>query len=154
MRIQTRRIEGSALLATVMMLVLIGAVGFAALETVTRERQVAGYQMRERMAFYAAEAGVAEALGNLARTGTPTVTNGQSVGDPGSFPYGRPSYQPDPTAADPLDDLGGSPIEGFEMNVGQDASPTFQLHYWRVRVQGQEPAGSTARLEVLAARLE
>lgn len=148
------RQEGSALLVAVMMLILMGAIGFAALDTVTRDRQVAGYQGRERMAFYAAEAGIAEALGELEDDGAPSVTNNQSVGDAGSFPYGRPSYAPDPTATDPIEDLGGAGVPGYDLKLGQGAAPTYQLHFWRVRVQGQEAAGSTARVEVVASMLE
>ena len=39
----------------------MGFLGLAALDRVTRDEQVAGYQNRARTAFYAAEAGIAEA---------------------------------------------------------------------------------------------
>ena len=51
-----------ALFVTVLMLVFMTAIAFAALDTVARDRQVAGLQNRSRNAFYAAEAAVAEAV--------------------------------------------------------------------------------------------
>jgi len=45
-----------------MMLVLMGLIGIAALDTMTKDRQVAGFQNRARLAFYAADAGVATGL--------------------------------------------------------------------------------------------
>ena len=40
-----RREEGLALFVTVLMLVLMGGIALAALDTVTRDRQVAGLQV-------------------------------------------------------------------------------------------------------------
>ena len=57
-----RQEAGSALLVAVLILALMGVIGLAALDTVTRDRQVAGYQSRAQTALYAAEAGVAVAL--------------------------------------------------------------------------------------------
>ena len=51
---------GSALFIAVMMLVLMGFLGLAALERVSSDEQVAGFQNRQRTAFYAAEAGVTD----------------------------------------------------------------------------------------------
>ena len=54
-----RRQNGSALIVTVMLLLLLGVIGLSALDTVMRDQQVAGFQNRSTAAFYAAEAGVA-----------------------------------------------------------------------------------------------
>lgn len=59
---QRKREEGAALLVAVLVLALMGVIGLSAMETVTRDRQVAGYQSRAQTALYAAEAGVAIAL--------------------------------------------------------------------------------------------
>ena len=57
-----RRSErGSALFVAVLMLVMMGFLGVAALDSVARDREVAGLQNRSRTAFYAAEAGLANA---------------------------------------------------------------------------------------------
>ena len=57
-----RREEGAALLVAVLLLALMGIVGLASMETVTRDRQVAGYQSRAQTALYAAEGGISQAL--------------------------------------------------------------------------------------------
>ena len=41
----------------VLLLAMLGVIGLASMETVTRDRQVAGFQNRGRVALYAAEAG-------------------------------------------------------------------------------------------------
>ncbi len=144
--------EGSALLIAVLMLVLMGLIGIAALDAVTRDRQVAGYLNRKKLAFYAAEAGVAEALESLKNDLTPSLTP-TSLGDSTIHPYGRPSYRPDPTVANPIESLGLGGMSGMNLNIGQGGAPTFQLSYWRVNVQGDAPGGSVARLEVAAGSL-
>ena len=60
-RSEARRERGSALFVAVVMLVLMGFLGLAALDRVGSDEQIAGYQNRARTAFYAAHAGVAEA---------------------------------------------------------------------------------------------
>ena len=144
-----RRNDGSALLVTVMLIVMIGLVGLAALNTATRDQQVAGFQNRKRMALYAAEAGVAQALETLTTASEATVGTG-SVGDTTLFPYGTPAYGPDPTVTDPVEDLGTGPFPGMGLNLGQGGLPTYQLSYWRLRVQGTAPGGSQARLEAVS----
>ena len=66
------RQDGSALIIAMVMLALMGVIGLAALDTVTLDQQVASYQSRKRVAFYAAEAGVAEAFATLEASGTPS----------------------------------------------------------------------------------
>ena len=147
-----RRQGGSALLVTVMLLLMIGLVGLAALNTTTRDQQVAGFQNRKRVALYAAEAGVSEALETLTTTLTPTVSDA-TIGDSSIFPHGQPSYRPDPAAADPVEDLGSAPFPGMSLNIGQGGLPTYQMNYWRVRVEGRAPGGSQARLETVSGSL-
>ena len=53
-----KREQGAALLVAVLLLALMGIVGLASMETVTRDRQVAGYQSRAQTALYAAEGGI------------------------------------------------------------------------------------------------
>ena len=140
---------GSALLITVMLLLMIGLVGLAALNTTTRDQQVAGFQNRKRIALYAAEAGISEALETLTTSAAPSVST-QALGDSSIFPHGQPSYRPDPAVADPIDDLGTAPFPGMSLNIGQGGLPTYQMNYWRFHVEGQAPGGSQARLEAVS----
>lgn len=148
----TRREAGSALLISVLVLVLLGLVGLAALDTVQRDQQVAGFENRSTVAFFAAEAGIAKGLETLTTTQTPSVPV-TSLGDGGIFPYGQPSYRPDPTLADPIDTLGTGVFPGMAINIGQGGTPTYQLRYWRIRVEGRGPGGSVARAESVAGAL-
>jgi hypothetical protein len=121
--------EGAALLMAVMLLVLMGIIGLASMETVTRERQVAGYQSRAQTALYAAEAGLSlglalinEEVADRAPRGEaallewnpsavvppattpdfPDLANAETLGT--SFPPpGSPRFYMDPDASDPND---------------------------------------------------
>ncbi len=76
-KLDPRREGGSALFVAMMLLILLGLVGFAALETVTRDQQVAGFQNHKRVAFYAAEAGLVAAVQSLETTGA-AATSGRA----------------------------------------------------------------------------
>jgi hypothetical protein len=147
-----RREGGSALLVTVMLLMMLGLVGLAALGTTTRDQQVAGFQNRKRVALYAADAGLAEALERFTTTSTPSVST-SDLGDTSLFPYGQPSYRPDPTTASPLKDLGNAPFPGMGLNLGQGGLPTYQINYWRIKVQGLGPGGTQAKVEAVSGSL-
>jgi hypothetical protein len=147
-----RRKSGSALLVTVMLLLMLGLVGLAALNTTTRDQQVAGFQNRKRIALYAADAGVSDALAKLTTTGTPSLVQ-TSIGDASIYPHGPPLYRPDPNAADPIKDLGTAPFPGMGLNIGQGGVPTYQMDYWRVSVEGLAAAGTRARVEAVSGAL-
>jgi hypothetical protein len=146
------RCDGSALLITVLLLVLMGLIGLAALDAVTRDRQVAGFLNRKKIAFYAAEAGIAEALQTLMTTATPTVT-ATTLGDTSSYPHGRPSFRLDPTASPAVDSLDLGPFPGMNLRIGQGGTPLYQMEYWGVRVQGDAPGGTVARHEIATGTL-
>jgi hypothetical protein len=78
-----RREQGSALFLAVMMLVLMGFLGLAALDRVTRDEQVAGFQNRARTAFYAAEAAFHKALAQMMVDGLPIKEDPVSVVETG-----------------------------------------------------------------------
>jgi len=158
---ETRREAGSALILTVLILVLLGLIGLAALDTVMRDQQVAGYQNRSSLAFYAAEAGVADAKNRLqavfatnAVVNFPAQAAAIQLGDATMFPYGRPRYFGDPAAA------GGAPI--LFMNAGaRDTAGGNDLRegrqqwfntLWRIQVEGQTADGATSRLDVMATK--
>jgi len=148
-----KREQGSALIVAVMMLVLMGMIGIAALDTVSKDRQVAGFQNRARIAFYAAEGGVATGL-NLVRTAdkrtvTPALPLTQ-LGDTTIFPAGRPSFRGDPNAANPIVYVrDGAPPEGMNLQV----PPQFVNTLWSVRVEGQTPDGARSHVETMATKL-
>lgn len=154
-----RREGGSALIVTVLLLVLLGIVGLAALETVTRDQQVAGFQNRSRLAFYAAEAGVADAKNRLREVWTtedtvafPAQAAAVSMGDTSLFPYGQPSYYADPSvpAAISYMDAGAPSVSGgHDQRLG---GSTRVNTLWRIRVEGSTPDGARSRLEVVATR--
>ena len=144
--------DGSILLIAVVLLLLLGLIGFAALDTVTRDQQVAGFQNRKKLAFFAAEAGIAEAFEKFTTTGQPAVST-SSLGDTTIYPYGQPGYQPDPSVADSIKPLGTGAMSGTSGNIGQGGTPTFQISYWKIRVQGNANGGSMARVEAVAGAL-
>lgn len=139
----SKRSQGSALLVAVLLLVMMGAMGLVGLDAVTKDRQTAGYQGRKRIAFYAAEAGLAEAREAMRNGGVPTVST-TTVGDSGIFPQGLPTYQPEEIA-----DLGTTAVPGFQLRTTGNG-PAYQLHFFRVRVRGEGPGGTTARVEMVA----
>jgi len=147
-----RRRDGSALLVTVILLVLMAMLGLSALDTVTRDRQVAGFLNRKKIAFHAADAGAQEALQSLRTDSAPTLSSA-SLGDTTMFPHGRPSYRPDPNVADPVEDAGVGGFPGMNLRIGQNGAPQFQMQFWRIHVQGEAPGGTVSRQELASGSL-
>lgn len=121
-----RNERGAALLLAVLFLALMGIIGLASMDTVTRDRQVAGYQSRAQTALYAAEAGLNFALALVRRDAQGLAGGGEgaledynpSAGGTPEFPNlanaellggtdfpspGRPRFYMDPNALDPND---------------------------------------------------
>lgn len=153
---------GAALIVTVMLLVLMGLIGIAAMETVTQDRKVAGFQTQSKMALYAAEAGLSDAKERL--TSDPNAYDKTAVvvfpncgaainyGDPaiyGALPYtAQPSYCSDPNiGANPaIQYVGSQPV-----SINMDQSLPQEVYWlYRVRVQGQGSGAHTARLDTVA----
>lgn len=150
-----RREEGAALLVAVMMLVLMGMIGLAALDTVTQDRQIAGFQSRARAAFYAAEAGVGTSK-NLVRTAgernvVPVLAT-TSLGDTAAYPHGRPSFTGDPDFVNPVRYVrDGAPwAQGGDLRVGKQKLVNT---LWQANVRGDTPDGAMARLEAMLSKL-
>lgn len=137
--------NGSALIVSVLLLFVMTLMALSTLDVVTRDQQVAGYHSRKSMSLYAAEAGIAEVLRTLEASGTPSIT-ATSIGDSSLYPHGQPSYALDPTTSDPIEDLGTIGIEGQTANIG---GSSYQLHAYRVRIQGSAPGSVATRLEVV-----
>jgi len=143
----------------VLMLVMMGWLGLAAMDTATHDRQVAGWNNRSRSAFYAAEAGAAQAKLLVAqasrRSETPALPNAQIGTGPLYARFGaQPSYGPDPAFPQPIRWVrDGGPLEGGNLN-----NPKIFKSLWQINVQGRSytpPGGgfgnrvSTARIEVI-----
>ena len=143
---------GFALLVTVLVLLLLISLGFASMNVVERDQQVAGYQNRKKLALHAAEAGVAKAMETIRTTGTPSVPVTQ-LGDASMYPHGRPAFRLDPTAANPNEVIGTAGLGGMNLAVGQNGSTSFQVQFWRIRIQGEAPGGTVSRIEVVTGSL-
>lgn len=145
-----RRERGAALLVAVMMLALMGLIGFASLDTVMRDRQVAGNTSLSQSALYAADAAVADGLELLRTEVTPSA---QNEGDclTGAVPNvtlpNGATYGPD--ATEPQICMLGSAepcIEETSLDLG------FAYTVWEIRTEGQAPGGATARVQATAGR--
>jgi hypothetical protein len=145
----SRREQGSALVIAVLMLLMMGLIGFAALGTVTRDLQVTGAQFRKKVAFFAAEAGVAESLQTMRLTQTPTVAT-TTLSDSTTYPYGQPTYGLDSSVATPIADLGIGGFPGMNLQIGQNGAQMFQMQMYRVNVEGTSAGGGLARLELVS----
>lgn len=152
----TKREGGAALLVAMLMLVLMGMIGLASLDTVMRDRQVAGFQNLAQTALYAADAGVAESLDILR---TEIVGAALSPGDCLSTTLadtslgGGVSYEADPTAAtDQICMLASAePCAEIDASI-EVGQPIYLYTVWNVRVQGNAPGGATSHLQATAER--
>ncbi len=150
---RTRLEQGSALLITMFIMALMAIVGFAALEAVMRDQSVAGFQKRQKTAFFAAEAGVTESYNALRANADPSFAD-DNLGDTSIYPKGQPTYGLDTSAGAATQNLGIGAFPGMNMTIGQNGSPTFTMRYWRVHVKGEAPGGSLARIETVSGRVE
>ncbi len=163
-RIGRRRESGSAIFVAVLLLVLMGALGLAAMETVTRDRQIAGWQNRSRAAFYAAEAGAAQGR-SLVRTvgsrGDTPALPATNLGDAALYDREAqlPQFFADPAFPTPIRWTQDGGVAGG-MNLGSKTKYVNTL--WQINVVGQSPnalgigaasQGSTARLEVVETKV-
>ena len=150
------REDGSALLIAMVMLALMGMIGFASLDTVMRDRQVAGFQSRAQTALYAADAGIAESLeilkneitGASIAAGDCLTAKLTSVTLPNNSVYGPDSSAPTDqicmlASAEPCAALDAS------IEVGQ---PIYLNTIWNVRAQGVAVGGATSRIHATADR--
>jgi len=156
-----RRESGSALIITVLVMLLLGAIGISALDTVMRDQQVAGYQNRSSTAFYAAEAGVAQAkdlvrrnvLSGVEKLSFADYATAVSIGDSSLYPEGQPIYYGAPKPGeDPVQSMDESlkiaGAAGSDMRQGMGPRwNNFAL--WKIRVAGQTPDGAVSRIEVV-----
>jgi len=145
--------RGSALLIVMLVLAMMGIIGFAALEAVTRDQRVAGFAKRKKTAFFAAEAGVSEALYALRTTEDPTFAPG-TVGNSSWFQQGLPTYSLDTSSGAASTNLGIAALPGMNMQMGQNGMPKFTLRIWEVNVKGEAPGGTVSRIQFASGALE
>lgn len=164
-----QREGGFALLVTMVILALVGMVAAASLETVMRDRQVAGYQKRSRSALYAAEAGVASATGiirNGAQALAPAGLAGLENWDP-AFPTeaspqnlgtgpNPPVFYRDPDATKAIryiDRAGpcwaGNIAGAMSMNTGGGQNILWLDAMWDVRTSGLTTTGSSVDIDAI-----
>ena len=162
-RERRRRESGTALIVSILMLVLLTAMGIAALDTVSMDNEVAGYQKRAKAAFFAAEAGAATARQVVRNMGGRKELPVIGTDFPGSvlptqlatasdFVHGQPEYYADPAIAIPIKYIGegAACTEGCDLNQG---GIKYNHTRWQINVVGESAEGSSSRLEVVATRL-
>jgi hypothetical protein len=156
------RERGSALLVAMLMLALMGIIGIASLETVTRDRQVAGYGNLAQSALYAADAGIAASLDLLrqevvgaALTQGDCITTTIMDADLASRTLPNGAYfEADPTApggAQICMLAAASPCAEVDASIEQ-GQPAYLYTVWNVRAQGVAQGGATSRLHATAER--
>lgn len=161
--------EGVALLIAILMLIIFGAMAVAAMDTVTRDRQIAGIHSQANLSFQAAEAGVNAGLAALRNPAGGWPTNAAALasfspalpnialGLPADYPEGQPSYVADPDAPAPIQYLGvGGACPDWEVsidvtNIGSGGITILETLF-DIRVQGQTQTGARKRVEAAAAR--
>jgi len=153
MRHSRKRQQGSALLIVMLVMAMMGIIGFAALEAVTRDQRVAGFMKRKKVAFFAAEAGVSAALHALRTTEQPDFTP-STVGDASWFTQGLPTYSLDTSAGASSTNLGTGAMPGMNMQIGQNNSPQFTIRYWEVNVKGEAFGGTISRIAFASGTIE
>ncbi len=145
--------RGSALLIVMLVMAMMGIIGFAALEAVTRDQRVAGFAKRKKTAFFAAEAGVSAALHALRINENPTFPQG-TVGSASWFQQGLPTYSLDTSGGPASTNLGTAALPGMNMQIGQNGVPKFTLRIWEVNVKGEAPGGTVSRIQFASGALE
>jgi Tfp pilus assembly protein PilX len=145
------RESGAALLIAVLMLALVATIGFASLNTVARDREVAGNTGRAQSALYAADAGIAASLQSLRteQTGS-SIRSGECIDAtvPSANLGNGASYGPDATATNQICMI----AVGESCMENTDASLMFKYTVWDIRAQGNAAGGSVARVQATAGR--
>ncbi len=164
-RIEAKRSEaGVALIVTMILMVLMGLIGIAAMETVTRDRQVAGFQSQNKMALYAAEAAVGDAKTRLstdpnaydetAVVAFPNCGAALNLGLAADYAAplwggGQPSYCGDNTLAAP--DTPIMLVGKMDVSISADSEAPREVYWlYRIRVQGQGGGGQVQRVDTVA----
>jgi len=161
-----RHEHGAAMFVAVLVLMMMGALGLAALDTTAQDRNIAGFQNRTQAAFNAAEAGIATArqmvLNVQDRSAVLTLPT-TPLGDTALYDRENtlPAFGADPRAAsfpNGIVYLGDGPAPGVRANLG---STQLLNSLWQINVQGSSAQNgigmdgrpSTARIETIEAKM-
>lgn len=168
-RHERRHEHGIALLIAMLMLIIFGAMAVAAMDTVTRDRQIAGIHSQAHLSFQAAEAGLRAGLAALRNPPTPWPSSAAglaafspplpliALGTGSEYPEGQPTYAQDPNAPTAIQYLGvGDVCPEWETsidvtNIGGGGVTVLETVF-DIRVQGQTQTGARTRVEGAAAR--
>lgn len=159
-----KREEGVALMLAVLLLITVSGLALSTMQTAASDGTVAGFQNQEQMAFYAAEAGVAEARSIVRNMGErtqrpnypadfPNQANPRTLARASDFRTGdQPVFYADPSPATPIGYVGEGTncTEGCNMTLG---GLKYNHTKWQINVIGESPSGDLKRLEVVATRL-
>lgn len=163
-RNRARRESGIALMLSILLLITVSALALSTMQTAATDGSVAGFQNQETMAFYAAEAAIAEARDVVRDMGErsqvpaypadfPNQGNPVQIGDSTSYVAGQqPTYYADPAVTTPIGYVGEGKqcTEGCNMMLG---GTKYNHTKWQINVVGESPSGDQKRLEVVATRL-
>ena len=159
-----RREAGMALMLSILLLITVSALALSTMQTAASDGSVAGFQNQEAMAFYAAEAAVAEARNLVRNMGErsqlpdypadfPDEANPVEISDAADYPTGeQPVYYADPNPPTPIGYVGKGKqcTSGCNMVIG---GQKYNHTKWQINVVGESPSGDQKRLEVVATRL-
>jgi hypothetical protein len=145
--------QGSALLIVMLVMAMMGLIGFAALEAVTRDQRVAGFAKRKKIAFFAAEAGVSAALHALRINEEPDFP-ASTVGDASWFAHGLPTYEMDTSSGPAKTNLGKGALPGMNLQTQANNQPKFVIRYWEVKVKGEAFGGTVSRIMFASGTIE
>jgi hypothetical protein len=161
-----KRERGVALVLSMLLLIAVSGLALSTMQTAASDGTVAGFQNQEQIAFYAAEAGIADAravIRNMGeRTQLPTYpTDFPNQGTPEALSQSsefvggtQPVYYADPAppAAAPIGYIGEGTqcTEGCNMTLG---GLKYNHTRWQINVVGESPSGDQKRVEVVATRL-
>jgi hypothetical protein len=161
LRSPQRREEGVILFVAVMLLALMGALGIAALDSASTDRQAAGYYNRSNTALFAAEAGVARAKALIENVRTtvgfsafcpgvipfPGPGNKVSLGDTSTYlkQGAQPRFYGDPAVANALE---CTSVETIGLGRRGAQSGATKSAPFLISVIGESPDGSRVRLQV------
>jgi hypothetical protein len=159
-----KREAGMALMLAILLLITVSALAMSTMQTAATDGSVAGFQNQETMAFYAAEAAIAEARSVVrdmgARSQLPTYpadfpnqANPAQLSTASTYETGtQPVYYADPNPPTPIGYIGEGKqcTEGCNMTIG---GAKYNHTKWQINVVGESPSGDQKRLEVVATRL-
>jgi len=153
-----------ALMLSILLLITVSALALSTMQTAATDGSVAGFQNQETMAFYAAEAAIAEAREVVREMGErsqvpaypadfPNQANPTQLSTASSYETGaQPVYYADPNPPTPIAYVGEGKqcTEGCNMTLG---GAKYNHTKWQINVVGESPSGDQKRLEVVATRL-